>query len=62
MEFNRSFGIRKTFTYHRMNIIGVVSCFSMTKTATCKDFAIVKSGGVNPPVLDKSYFSISNKI
>lgn len=61
MKFNRPFGIRKTFTYHRMKIIGVVSCFSMTKTATCKDFAIVKSGGVTP-VLDKSYFSISNKI
>lgn len=60
MKFNRYFGITETFTHHRMNIIGVMSCFLMTKTATCKHFAIVKSDGVTP-VLDKSYFSISNR-
>ena len=35
MKFNRYFGTRKTFTHHRINIIGVMSCFLMTKTATC---------------------------
>jgi hypothetical protein len=60
MKFNRYFRIRKTFTHHRINIIGVMNCFLMTKTATRKHFAIVKSDGVTP-VLDKSYFSISNK-
>jgi hypothetical protein len=41
MKFNRYLRIRKNFTHHRINVIGVMSCFLMTKTATRKHFAIV---------------------